>query len=69
MAKSEKEVSKKPSYSKQERAEFVSKNLRVMFWMDKELLLEFDEICADKGIDRKEGIIKLITKFVEKNRK
>jgi metal-responsive CopG/Arc/MetJ family transcriptional regulator len=56
-------------FTDDEKAIFVANNTKIQFWMDKELIKKFDKIMKEKGIGRKDGIIKLIEKFVEKNHK
>lgn len=41
---------------------------KVLFYMNKETITDFDKICKLKNSKRSEGLIKLVTKFVEKNR-
>lgn len=62
-------VKEKVEYTPEEKALFIVNNTKINFWMDKELIKEFDLIAKQKGVSRKDAIIKLIGKFVEKNRK
>lgn len=64
-----KQAETKVEYSAEEKALFVQNNLKVMFWGDREIVTQFDKLCKDKGTTRKDGIMKLMQKFVEKNTK
>jgi metal-responsive CopG/Arc/MetJ family transcriptional regulator len=57
----------KVEYTAEEKALFILNNTKVNFWAEKELMKKFDAIAAVKGKGRKDAIIKLMEKFVEKN--
>jgi metal-responsive CopG/Arc/MetJ family transcriptional regulator len=65
MSKKEERV----EFTEEQKAAFVAQNTKVNFWMDKVLAKEFDLLAKEKGLSRKEAIIKLMHKFVEKNKK
>lgn len=72
---SNKEYNKDFNPTPEEKALFVSQHSKVNFWAEKELVKKFDEVLKamskseDEKINRKDAIIKLMKKFVEKNNK
>lgn len=62
-------TNKKVEYTEEEKALFTANNTRVNFWVEKALIKEFDKIAKEKGVSRKDALIKLIGKFVAKNKK
>jgi hypothetical protein len=67
MVKAKEKVEKR-EFTQEEKEAFVAANYKIIFWADKELIKKFDTICKKKGAQRKDGIMKLIEKFVEKNK-
>lgn len=59
---------KKIEFTAEQKREFIANNLQVKFWMDKQTLLDFDKLMELKGLSRKEGIIKLMEKYVDKHK-
>jgi hypothetical protein len=62
--------------TEEEKALFLMQNLKVTFWAEKELVKQFDAVLKAMGngqesnkISRKDAIMKLMQKFVEKNSK
>jgi metal-responsive CopG/Arc/MetJ family transcriptional regulator len=60
----------------EEKALFLMQNSKVTFWADKELVKKFDEVLKAMNVkhengsaNRKEAIMKLMEKFIEKNSK
>jgi hypothetical protein len=54
-------------FSLEEKQEFIMNNTKINFWVEKELIFAFDKIVKEKGLTRKDAIIKLVQKFVDKN--
>lgn len=64
---SKQQKDKQKKFSLEEKQEFISNNTKVNFWVEKELIFAFDKIVKEKGMTRKDAIIKFIQKFVDKN--
>lgn len=61
-------MANKVERTEEEKKEFLANNYRINFWMDKEVVKEFDAIAKEKGVTRSEALTKLIEKFVAKNK-
>lgn len=59
----------KIEYTPEEKIEFVTNNLKVMFWAEKDLVLEFDKLAKAKGYNRKDAMLALMRKFIAKQKK
>lgn len=64
-----KEQQERKEYTEEEKALFIVNNTKVNFWVEKAIVKDFDKLAKEKGMTRKEAIIKFMQNFVSKNKK
>jgi hypothetical protein len=64
-----KEKAEKIEFTDEEKKAFIAENTKVIFWANRDLVKEFDRLAKEKGLGRKEALIKLMQKYIDKQNK